>query len=133
MRTTIGWMLVFSMLMAAAPALAGQPVHMFRCEQDDDASEEDVMALAQTWLAAARKSKGGEGLEVEVLFPVAVNATNQMDFMLLVSAPSFQQWGVFWDNFHDSPVSEVDSGMSGKVVCPDSVLWEVESIAPKAK
>jgi hypothetical protein len=119
------------MVMAAAPAYSGEVVHMFRCEQENDASEEDIMAVAQEWLTAARKTKGGESVDVRVLFPVAVNATNQMDFMFVVSAPSFQQWGIFWDNYHDSPVSDVDQGMTSKAVCPDSVLWEVERIKPK--
>lgn len=131
MRTAMRWMLAFVMVMAAAPAYAGEVVHMYRCEQSDGTTEDDVMAAAQEWLTAARKSKGGEGLEVRVLFPVAVNATNQMDFMFVVSAPSFQQWGIFWDNFHDSPVSEVDQGSNSKVVCPDSALWEVERMQVK--
>jgi hypothetical protein len=124
-------MLALVMVMAAAPAYSGEVVHMFRCEQENDASEEDIMAVAQEWLTAARKTKGGESVDVRVLFPVAVNATNQMDFMFVVSAPSFQQWGIFWDNYHDSPVSDVDQGMTSKAVCPDSVLWEVERIKPK--
>jgi hypothetical protein len=131
MRTVLQFMLALVMVMAAAPAYSGEVVHMFRCEQENDASEEDIMAVAQEWLTAARKSKGGEGVDVRILFPVAVNATNQMDFMFIVSAPSFQQWGIFWDNYHDSPVSEVDKGMNSKAVCPDSVLWEVERIKPK--
>ena len=131
MRTVLQFMLALVMVMAAAPAYSGEVVHMFRCEQENDASEEDIMAVAQEWLTAARKSKGGEGVDVRILFPVAVNATNQMDFMFVVSAPSFQQWGIFWDNYHDSPVSEVDKGMNSKAVCPDSVLWEVERIKPK--
>ena len=131
MRTVLQFMLALVMVMAAAPAYSGEVVHMFRCEQENDASEEDIMAVAQEWLTAARKSKGGEGVDVRILFPVAVNATNQMDFMFVVSAPSFQQWGIFWDNYHSSPASEVDKGMNSKAVCPDSVLWEVERIKPK--
>jgi hypothetical protein len=133
MRTAMGWILAFVMVMAAAPAYSGEAVHMYRCEQNEETTEEQVMAVAQEWLAAARKSKGGEELEVRVLFPIAVNATSEMDFMFIVSAPSFQQWGVFWDNFHDSPVSEVDQGSNSKVVCPDSVLWEVERVEVKSE
>lgn len=133
MRIAIQGFLAIVMVMVAAPAFAGEAVHMFRCEQEDEVTEEEVMALAQTWLDAARKTKGGEGMEVRVLFPVAVNATNEIDFMFVVSAPSFEKWGVFWDNFHDSPVSEIDQGQNSKVVCPDSVVWEVERIQPTAK
>ena len=132
MRTAMRWMLVFVMLIAASPAYSGEAVQFFRCEMEADTNEDEIMELAQEWLAAARKTKGGEGMQVQVLFPVAVNATNQMDFLFLVSAPSFEKWGVFWDNYHDSPVAQVDDGrMAGKAVCPDSVLWEVERIQAK--
>ena len=131
MNTITRWMLVSVMVTAAAPAYSGETVHMFRCEQEDEASEEDIMAVAQEWLTAARQTKGGQNMEVRVLFPVAVNATAQMDFMFLVSTPSFEEWGVFWDNYHGSPASQVDQGMSSKAVCPDSVLWEVERIKVK--
>jgi len=134
MRIFIGSMLAFVMVLAAAPAYSGEAVQMFRCEQEEGASEEDLMEIAQEWIAAARKTKGGEGMQARILFPVAVNATNQVDFMFLISSPSFEQWGVFWDNYHGSPAADVDDGrMGGKAVCPDSVLWEVERIEPKTQ
>lgn len=134
-RTAVKWFLAFAMLttMAASPAYSGEAVQMFRCEQGEGASEEDILALAQQWIAAARKTKGGEGLQVQVLFPIAVNATNQIDFMLLVSAPSVAQWGLFWDNYSASTVGEVDDAMADKAICPDSALWEVERIEVKAQ
>jgi hypothetical protein len=131
MRTAMGSLLALVMMMAASPAYSGEAVHMFRCEQEAGASEEDIMALAQQWLAGARKTKGGEGLQVQVLFPIAVNATGEIDFLMLISAPSLGQWGVFWDNYHDSPAAEVDNQMENKAICPDSALWEVERIEVK--
>lgn len=128
MRTVVQWMLAFVMLTAAAPAYSGEAVHVFRCEQDDEATEEEIMALGQQWLAAAHQTKGGEGLQVQMLFPVAVNATNEIDFLFRISAPSLEQWGVFWDNYYDSPVGDVDDAMKLKMVCPDSLLWQVERI-----
>jgi len=133
MRTITGWLLVFAMLTAAAPAYSGEALQIFRCEQEDDVTEEEIMATAQEWITAARKTKGGQGLELRVLFPIAVNATGEIDFLLLVSAPSFEQLGAFWDNQHDSEVSDVDEGKDSKSVCPDSALWEVERIAAKAQ
>jgi hypothetical protein len=133
MITVVRWVLVLAMLVAAAPAYSGEAVQMFRCEQEAGASEEDIMALAQEWLSAAQKTKGGEGMRVQVLFPIAVNATNEIDFLFLVSAPSFEKWGVFWDNYSGSPASQVDKGMNEKAICPDSALWEVERIEAKAK
>ena len=116
------------MLTAAAPAYSGEAVQVFRCEVEEGASEEDIMALAQQWLAGARKTKGGENIQVEILFPVAVNFSGEIDFLFRVSAPSMEQWGVFWDNYHTSPAADVDDAMESKAPCPDSALWEVERI-----
>lgn len=52
---------------------------MWRCEMNDGATEEQVMQGAQEWLAAARTMKGGENFDLYANFPVAVNATGQMD------------------------------------------------------
>jgi hypothetical protein len=41
-----------------------------------------------------------------------------------VVAPSFKEWGRFWDNYLGSPAAGVDKRNREKVVCPNSVLWE---------
>ena len=68
---------------AGAPLVAGKAMQMWRCELGDDATEEQVMKGAQDWLAAARTMKGGENLDFYVNFPVAVNATGQMDLLFI--------------------------------------------------
>ena len=116
-------MLVCMLMLVGAPAYAAEATQMWRCELDDNISEEEVIAGAREWLKAAKTMKGGERLEAYVYFPVAVNATGQMDFMFIVTAPTFEEWGRFWDNYAGSPADEVDK-RNEKVVCPDSVLWE---------
>ncbi|MBW2243988.1 MAG: hypothetical protein JRH01_18560 [Deltaproteobacteria bacterium] len=117
-------MCVLVILAFAAPALSAEPFHIYRCELDDEASEDDAEALAKQWLAAARKVKGGEGMKVTLLFPVAVAATGQIDFLFVMSTPSFSDWGIFWDNYNGSAADAADALNDGKVVCPDSALWE---------
>ena len=124
MRTRMFWMFVLVVMVAAAPAFSGEAVQMWRCEVDDDATEEQIEAHAAEWLAAAKKVKGGENFKAAVLFPVAVNATGQMDVMFIVSAPSFAEWGTFWDNYEGSEAAKLESSQDEDVVCPDSVLWE---------
>ena len=131
MKTTIRWMFVFVMVTLAAPALAVDAVQMFKCEMEDDATEDEVTAIAKEWLTAARKTKGGEQLEVSLFFPIAVNVTGETDFLFMVHTPSVAQWGVFWDGYKDSPVAQVDAGIGSKVTCPHSALWEVNKIALK--
>lgn len=124
MKTIVRLMLVFMLMFVAAPAYAGEAMQMWRCEMDDDASEEDVKAMAQEWLKAAKTMKGGERLKAYVNFPVAVNAIGEVDVLFVVVAPSFQEWGKFWDNYAGSPAEEVDKRNREKVVCPGSALWE---------
>jgi len=124
MKTIVRLMLVFMLVFAAAPAYAAEATQIWKCEMDDDASEEEVIAKAREWLKAARTMKGGERLEAHVYFPVAVNAIGEADVLFVVVAPSFEEWGKFWDNYAGSPAAEVDKGNQEKVVCPESALWE---------
>ena len=122
MKTTVRLMLVLVALFVAAPGFAGDAVQMWRCEMVDDATEEQIEAHAAQWLKTAKKVGGGENLEAYVYFPIAVNGTGQMDFMFVVVAPSFGEWGKFWDNYSDSDAFEAEN--HDLSVCPDSVLWE---------
>jgi len=115
--------LVSIMMIAAAPAYSATAMQMWKCEIDDDVSEADVKADAAKWLAAAKKIKGGERLEAYVYFPVAVNAMGEMDAMFVVTTPSFEEWGKFWDAYGGSEAAKLDAE-NDKVVCPDSVVWE---------
>jgi len=107
----------------AAPVLAGSAVSVYTCEQDDAASEEDVIATASEWLALAKGVKGGENLEVRVMFPVAAQM-GEDDFMFVVIAPSFAEWGLFQDNYAASAVADEDKQFSNIASCADSALWE---------
>jgi hypothetical protein len=82
------------------------------------------MKGAQEWLAAARTMKGGENLDFYANFPVAVNATGKIDAVLMLVAPSFEEWGEFWDGYGDSPAADVEEASEAFIICPDSVLWE---------
>ena len=122
MNTKKFWMVALVMMIVASPVFAGEATQMWRCEMDDDATEEQIEAHAAQWLKAAKKVEGGENLEAYVLFPVAVNATGEMDFMYIVVAPTFEEWGKFWDNYGDSEAAQMENHELS--VCPDGVLWE---------
>ena len=124
MKTRMIWMFALAMVLASASAFAGEALQMWRCEMEDDTTEAQVMEGAQKWLAAAKKSKGGENFEVNVLFPIAVNATGEMDVMFVVTAPTFKEWGEFWDGYEGSEAAKVENENNEHVVCPDSVVWE---------
>ena len=125
MNTIVRLMLVFMLMIVAAPAYAAEATQMWKCEMDDDATEEEVTAIAQEWLKTAKTMEGGERLKAYVYFPVAVNAIGETDVWFVVVAPSFAEWGKFWDNYVDSPAAaEADKRNQEKIVCPDSALWE---------
>jgi hypothetical protein len=118
-------MLVPMLMIVAAPAYAGEAMQMWRCEMDDDTSEEEVIAMTQEWLKAAKTMPGGAGLKAYVNFPVAVNAIGQVDVLFVVVAPSFAEWGKFWDSYSGSEAhAEMEKRTHDKIVCPDSALWE---------
>jgi len=114
-----------SMLMiGAAPAYAAEAMQMWKCELEGDTTEEEVITMAQEWVKAAKTMAGGKGLEANVYFPVAVNVTGEIDVLFVVVAPSFVEWGKFWDNYSGSPANEVEERNRKKIICPDSALWE---------
>ena len=124
MKNLLGLVFVALLLVVAAPAFSGEAVHMFKCEIDDEADEEMIEAHAKVWLAAAKKLDGGANLEAYVLFPVAVNATGEMDAMFIVTHPSFSEFGKWWDAYPDSDAADIEEDAMEMVVCPDSVVWE---------
>ena len=124
MNRVVGLMLVSVLLIAAAPANAVRVSQVFHCEQDDDATEEEINAGAAKWLKAAKGQKGGENLEAWVYYPVAVTNMGESDLLFVVVAPTFEEWGVFWDNYEGSPAAKVDKENQEMVICPESALWE---------
>jgi hypothetical protein len=118
-------LMIGSMLMIkAAPAYAAEAMQMWKCEMEGDTTEEEVTAMARDWVKAARTMAGGKGLEANVYFPVAVNVTGKVDVLFVIHAPSFVEWGKFWDNYSGSPANAVGERNREKIICPDSALWE---------
>ena len=124
MNTKKFWMLALVMMIVASPVFAGEATQMWRCEMDDDASEAQVVEGAAKWLAAAKKLDGGANFTAQVFFPVAVNGTGEMDMMYVITAPSFAEWGKFWDAYSGSEAAAIEQSNNALVICPDSVLWE---------
>ena len=125
MKRTVLWTLVLLVLFVAAPGYSGEAVQMWKCEMDDAITEDQVEEHASKWLAAAKKLPGGADLQAFVYFPVAVNSTGEMDVMYVVVAPSFEEWGKFWDAYGDSDAADIEEDAQEMIVCPDSAVWEL--------
>ena len=124
MKNLLGIVFVALLFVVAAPAFSGEAVQMWKCELDDALSEDQVEAHAAQWLAAAKKLPGAENMQATIFFPIAVNATGEMDVMFVVSIPTFEEWGKFWDNYQDSDAADIEEDAQEAIVCPDSVVWE---------
>jgi hypothetical protein len=127
MKTIIRLVLISMLLLIAAPAYSGSALHVFSCQQDEEATEAQIEAVASAWLKAAKSMKGGENLEVYVSWPTAADM-GENDFMFIMIAPNFAEWGVFMDGYKGSPASKVDPQMGDLADCPDSSLWESEKM-----
>ena len=123
MRWTLVSVMLAAMMIVASPARSAEATQMWKCEMGANTTEEEVEAAAKKWLTAARQMDGGDQLEAFVYFPVAVNVVGNTDFMLIVVAPSFAEWGKFWDEYQVSDAGDADQA-NADVDCPDSALWQ---------
>ena len=57
-------------------------------------------------------------------FPVAANNMGETDLIFTVTAPSFEEWGKFWDAYGGSEAAKIEIENYEQVVCPDSAVWE---------
>jgi hypothetical protein len=98
-----------ALCMVASSVSASMVSQMWKCELNDDATEEAVMEAASEWAAEARKLPGGENMTLAIRFPVA----------------GFEEWGKFWDAYPSSDVAQMERRTMN---CPDSSLWEMEMV-----
>ena len=124
MNTVLRLMLVFMLMVIAAPAYSAEVIQIFHCQQDENATEKDVAAAASEWLKAAKTMKGGDQLEAYLHFPI-VAQMGERDFLFVIKAPSAEKWGMFVDGYNGSPAQEVDKKKFDNICdCPNSALWE---------
>jgi hypothetical protein len=130
MKNIMRLVIVSILMIVAAPVYSASVVQVFDCQQDEDATEAQLEAQSVKWLKAAKTMKGGENIEVYLNFPMAAQM-DENDFMFILIAPSFAEWGVFMDGYKGSAAAQVDTGFVDLADCPDSGLFE--SVAIKAE
>ena len=126
-KSIVRLVLISMLMIAAAPAYSGEAMQIWRCEMEEGVTEKSLKEYAAKWLASAKKLNGGKDLQAAVSFPIAVNATEDIDMLFTVVAPNFEAWGKFWDAYGDSELAVMDS-KNETVVCPDSVIWETFAV-----
>ncbi|MGD8588260.1 MAG: hypothetical protein PVG22_05455 [Chromatiales bacterium] len=125
MKRTMAWLTGSLLALAAVPAFAGMATQIWHCEMHDDATEEQFLEHATEWAAAARKLPGGEKMKFSVHFPVAVQHVGETDILIIMTLPTFADWGKFWDVYPDSDAAQLE-GRS--VDCTVSSVWEEKVI-----
>ena len=127
MNTMIRLMVISMLMFIAAPAWSDAAVHVYHCEQEDDASDEALQAIASEWLMVAKGMKGGENLKIFLYFPIAVES-GEHDFIFQLIAPDFTQMGAFLDAYAGSPLEDIDDRFDELAACPNSAMWEAVPI-----
>jgi len=130
MKTILQSMVVATFALGATPALSDQVFESMQCKILGEKTEDDVIAAAGKWLAAARTVKGGEDIKLSIHFPVAGGSPDS-DFVFVLRAPSFETWGRFWDNYPGSPADELDGKATGTTECASGRLFGGMEIKPE--
>lgn len=126
-KLATSFVLISMLMIMAGPAYSSTAAHVFKCEEGKDATEEKIEAAASEWLKAARTMKGGAKFDAYIYYPSVANLQNG-DLLFVIIAPSHADWGLFWDNYKDSPAEKADAANRADVVCPDSNLFEVVKV-----
>ncbi len=127
MKTFTRSILVSLLLIIAAPAYSASgllTIQIFNCTFNDDATPDQVMAVASAFLKAAKGMKGGKNMDAYIRFPVAEGTDGEGDFRFVIATPSFAEWGAFTDAYEGSAAAKVDEEFNNLADCPDSTLWE---------
>ena len=127
MKTFARLTLISLLLLIAAPAYSAsglQALQIFVCEFNDDATAEDVMAMASAWLKAAKTMPGGKNMQAFIRFPVAEGQSDEGDFRFVISTPTFAEWGQFTDAYEGSAAAKIDDEWDNLSDCGESSIWE---------
>ena len=124
MRKIIASIATATLLLLSMSASA-DVAQVWRCTFADDVTGDDLIALSEEWLAAAKEIN--DGASARVYFPVAAEA-EEGAYIFVFYMPDFTAWGEFSDAYPDSPVAEVDSRWDDLGPCDVSGLWFTEDI-----
>jgi hypothetical protein len=111
------------MFLFTVPAYADSIVHLWSCKINEGKTGDDVVAASSAWLKAAKTNEGGEDIEVYVEFPIAAD-TGDDDFTFVLVSADTKAWGVFYQDYPDSPAGKAEEAWSEVATCSVSSLWE---------
>ena len=105
------------------PATADSILHIWSCKLHDGKTPADVEAVSSAWLKAAKSMDGGEDLKVYLEYPIAANVSyGHFNFVLI--AADTKTWGLFNNEYDDSPARKADDDWFEVASCSKSSIWE---------
>jgi hypothetical protein len=121
-KRLIASLTVSVMFLFTVPAYADSIVQLWSCKLNDDKTWADLTAVSSAWLKAAKSMEGGDDLEAYLEFPIAADAGDG-DFTFVMVVADTKTWGVFNDDYPDSPAGQADEAWGEVASCSSSSLW----------
>ena len=101
--------------------------NVWNCQLNDYKTLADLVAASSVWLKAAKSNEGGEDVEAFLEFPIAAD-TGADDFLFVVVFADTNTWGVFNNDYPNSPAGEAEEAWGEVATCSASSLWELVEI-----
>jgi len=124
--------IVFANLMPACAGslLANEFEQVWACSILPGHSLDEVRSAATGWLKAARTMPGGEELQLDIRWPIAVPESAE-SFEFVIRSPSLQVWGKFYEGYDPgSPAGKADEVFATVASCSGSTVWESIPLQP---
>ena len=102
-------------------------IQSWSCKLNDDKTPADLVAASSVWLKAAKSNEGGEDVEAFLEVPIAAD-TGDDDFTFLLVFADRKTWGVFTNDYPNSPAGEAEEAWGEVATCLGSSLWELVEI-----
>ena len=111
-----------AMYLLATSSYADSIVHIWNCKLNDGKTTENLAAVTSDWLKAAKTMEGGGALELYLEFPEAA-AVGDGSFSFVLVAPDTKTWGLFMNDYPESPAAKADEAWGEVATCSGSSLW----------
>ncbi len=115
--------LTASVMFIFTTSASADVIHIWTCELNDGKTFTDAVDVSSAWLKVAKSMKGGKDLEAFVEFPFAAQ-TGDGGFTFVLIVPDAKTWGVFYNDYDDSPAAKADMAWAKVATCSSSSLWQ---------
>lgn len=105
---------VAATLLLFSVSASADVAQVWQCQLADGKTNDDVLALSETWLAAAKEVDANA--RVRIYYPIAGDSV-EGSFVWVFYVSDFTSWGKFEDAYPDSAVAAIDVGWNEVSPC----------------